>query len=115
MQAALRNERTTGRKRAAVLFAMYDYLANVRQNFRKAIQLAVLATDAAPNELQYRANLFRLLLSVRELDGAKRQLDIMRNKDSYGRYTKLINGCENDFDQITAIHNENDELTRDKK
>lgn len=93
-EALLANPSSKGRFGAIVLSSLSDFFWHVENDYGAAYQLAVKATEAAPQEVVPRLNLARLLAAAGLDARAREALDDARERDSLGRYSRELKDVE---------------------
>lgn len=94
LHTAMRNDRISGRARAAVLSTASNYYHNRLQRYDKAVQLARQAVREAPQRLLYRINLAALYIALTRYDEAQRELDKVKQTDWLGKHSLRIENLE---------------------
>jgi len=79
--AALANPTIAGRYRATIYVKMADYIGLLRQDYPRAIEYARLAAETYRRDPQFRLYYATWLMAADDLDGAERQLALVRAED----------------------------------
>jgi hypothetical protein len=84
----------SARKNVDILSIYATHEAYNKQNLLKGEQLFTEATMISPNNVQYRINLIRLLLSMEQYDKVKNQVDFLSSNNHLGVNNALIQEIE---------------------
>jgi tetratricopeptide (TPR) repeat protein len=87
LRAALRNPTLTGPPRTAVLFALSDFLFEIKKQPEQAAEAAYQAVASAPNDVSERLTLIVFLINMKKLDEAGTELMKARDLDTGAAYS----------------------------
>ena len=90
LRAALRNPTLNGPSRTAALFALSDFLFEIKKQPEQAAAAAYQAVASAPNDVSERLTLIVFLINMNKLDEAGNELMKARDMDAGGAYSVKI-------------------------
>ena len=102
LRAALRNPTLTGPRRTAVLFALSDFLFEIKKQPEQAAEAAHLAVAAAPRDVSERLTLIVFLIDMNKLDEAGEELVKASAMDTRGAYKNELAELGKDISDIRA-------------
>lgn len=98
LEASLNNPRLSGLNKAGILEARAYYLANIEHDTKGALESTYQAAATVPNVPEYRANLIKFLIALRQFDKAKFELETARKIDTLNTNRQVLEQLEKSID-----------------
>lgn len=99
LDAAITNPGVAGRTKASVLTAASIYYIAAEDDYETGIKYAAQAAASSPNDPEYRLNLIKLLIKLRQFDTAAKQLTLLESRNRFGIYRLEISKYRNTIEQ----------------